>query len=160
MNRKQFLALLAFAFIGCTQSQAATDVDHLGIVAEPNRVCASCLVPTDVKTTDYVATHGEHVLVDFSASYKDVLIKAPPSDPAMKGVRIKISEVSADGGVGTGLALSVIATDSLSVKDSVFAAGMPYIVANNGLGQSKAHPSLELLDFGDGWIVVEEACKP
>jgi hypothetical protein len=152
---KHFLILLAFAFVGCNQAQAATDIDNQSIVAEPNRVCASCLIPSDIVTADYAAAHGEHVLVDFSVGVaKDILIKAPPSDPARKGVRFKISEVSADGGVGTGLALSVIATDSLSVADSVFASGLPYIVANNGLWQSKVHASIELLDFGDGWIVV------
>ena len=160
MNWKRPLVLFAFALVGCTQAQAATDTNSSDIIAEPSRVCASCLIPTDVKTADYTATHGEHVLVDFSGVLKDVLIQAPPSNPAMKGVRFKISEVSADGGVGTGLALRVIATDSLSVKDSVFALGMPYIVANNGLGQSKVHASIELLDFGDGWIVVGEGSKP
>jgi hypothetical protein len=157
MNLK--LILLALALAGCTQAQAATDSQS--IVAEPNRVCASCLLPSDIVTADYAATHGEHVLVDFSAGVaKDILIKAPPSNPALKGVRFKISEVSADGGVGTGLALRVFAADSLSVTDSVFASGLPYIVANNGLGQSKIHASIELLDFGDGWIVVEEGSRP
>jgi hypothetical protein len=161
MDWKRYLVVLAFALVGCTQAQAATDADHPGVVAEPNRVCASCLLPSDIVTADYAATHGEHVLVDFSAGVaKDILIQAPPSNPALKGVRFKISEVSADGGVGTGLALGVIATDSLSVADSVFASGLPHIVANNGLGQSKVHASIELLDFGNGWIVVEEGSEP
>jgi hypothetical protein len=159
MNMKRFLTLLAFALVGCTQAQAATDIDHFGIAAEPNRVCASCLIPSDIQTGDYTAKHGEHVLVDFSGASEDVLIKSPPSNPALKGVRFKISEVSADGGVGRGLALRVIAADSLSVTDSVFASGLPYIVANNGLDLSKVHASIELLDNGDGWIVVEEGSK-
>jgi hypothetical protein len=155
------LVLLALALAGCTQAQAASNATPLGIVAEPNRVCASCLIPSDIVTADYTATHGEHVLVDFSAGVdKDIQIQAPPSNPAMKGIRFKISEVSADGGVGRGLALRVRATDSLSVVDSVFASGSPYVVANTGYGTSKAHASIELLDFGDGWIIVEEGSKP
>jgi hypothetical protein len=146
---------------GCMPAEAS----QVRATAEPSdcQPCSPDLTISDIQKSDYKASHGEHVLVNFSGVVGDVVVEAPPSSLLTKWQRLRVSEVSADGGIGNGSGLYIRAVGSSSVDGwGVFGAMAPgsYIVANDGYGKSRIHASIELLDLGDGWIVVSESFKP
>jgi hypothetical protein len=113
---------------------------------------------TALKTADYTAAAFEHVLVDMDAAAADVTITLPASTAATKDFRVRISDVSVGGGVAVGFAMKVSGTMATTF-DAPYSTS-PYIVANNGGGQSRVGAWIEMLDTGAGWLPVGIGCVP
>jgi hypothetical protein len=105
---------------------------------------------TSLKVANYTAAAWEHVLVSLSAA-GSMTVTLPASSAPTAGARIRVSNVSP------------FTSESLSIACTFYApaggyyASSPYIVANDG-GVSLAGASIELLDTGEGWIIVWESC--
>lgn len=115
-------------------------------------------VTTSIKIADYDATAWQHVIVDIKTAAADVTITLPA--PAAGSSRVRVTEISSDGGVASGLAMKIAASFWAGGVDGHWAVS-PYIVANNGFSASLVGASIELLDLGVGvgWIVVDESCQ-
>lgn len=111
---------------------------------------------------NHLAKHGEHVIVNFNvAPAGNIEVTLPPSVLKTKGLRVRITDVSADGGRGNGAALVVLGQFSPIAGGHYADSG--YIVASvdvSGTKCSRRGANIELLDMGDGWLVVEESCQP
>ena len=114
---------------------------------------------TAQKDADYTAVAWEHVLVDMDAAAGDVTITMPTSPAPAINDRVRVSDVSADGGVGLGFALKVAA--SFGLTSTTHYASSPYSVAFSASdGGSLRGASIELVYAETGWFVVSETCKP
>lgn len=132
-----------------------------GYMSEADKVKLDALSPwtqTALLTANHTAVAWQHVLVDFGGASGDITISLPASSLPTKNARVKISEVSADGGVGSGYALKV--SGAMATTAGGVYSEPPYIVANDGFGSSKVGAWIELLDTGAGWLPVGIGCVP
>lgn len=109
---------------------------------------------------DLKANAWEHILVNFSGSIGNIVVSLPGSSPNTAGARVRISEVSADGGVGHGRALLVDAALSPSVGGGTWADPLHRVGATATGGESQIGAWIEWLDLGDGWVPVAEGVRP
>lgn len=154
---KMFALLSLIWFVaGCESAIAGEQV-----ASTPACVCPS-MTTTEVKDADYSAQPNEHVLVNFNTALPgDITITLPMPNPSTKGARVRVTDVSADGGLGNGAALRVAGTFG-QIQGGHYAAS-PYVVAGvfmHGVWNSRRGANIELYDNGDGWLVVAESCRP
>jgi hypothetical protein len=111
-------------------------------------------VDADTKAQPY-----EHIIVNLATSADDVRIDLPPPNPIEAGSRVRVSEVSADGGAGNGRRLLVAGKFSpvagLSWPVSPYAVGAVTTGDDSEIGAW-----IELVDIGDGWLIVAEGHRP
>jgi hypothetical protein len=113
----------------------------------------------------YNAQPWEHVLVNFNtAAPGDIPITLPPLvGQHGEECRVRVTDVSADGGVGNGAALRIVGPFAQIPGGHYAASG--YVVAKleaGGVEMSRRGASIELhgsLAFG-GWLVVAEGYQP
>ncbi|HMY21353.1 MAG TPA: hypothetical protein PKA58_33755 [Polyangium sp.] len=151
----KWFGLVGLVLVGC-QSASANEVSN--IIAPC--VCASTTL-TDIQSADYKALHHEHVLVNFNAALPgDITVTLPASVPAARGAHIRVTDVSADGGIGNGAALRINATFSPIMGGHYATSG--YVVAGvfTGVWNSKRGATIDLVDNGDGWLIVSEGHQP
>lgn len=111
-----------------------------------------------LKIANYPTVAWEHVLVDLDGASGDVTITLPASSLSTKNARVRVTDVSADGGVSGGVAVKIACT--FVTTSGGYYAVSPYVVANDGSGLSRRGATIELLDTGAGWLVVQEGCQP
>jgi hypothetical protein len=107
---------------------------------------------TDLKVANYTAVAWEHVLVS-SAVAGTMSVTLPASSGPTAGARVRVTDI---GPVGNAEALAIVCTFYSGVG---YYATSPYVVADSG-GATLAGASIELLDTGAGWVIVQESCKP
>ena len=116
---------------------------------------------SDIVASDYKASSWEHVLVDLGVAGPNPLVLVALPSSAADGDRIRVSEVSADGGVGCGGHVRITGPGSSVVAGgTVLYGNNQYVIANDGFGASKQHASIELVWKTDGWLIVSETAKP
>lgn len=122
-------------------------------------VCAPMMIATNIKDADYSAQPNEHVLVNFNTAQPgDLVIGLPYPNQYEPGSRVRVTDLSADGGVGNGAALRIVGTFAQIPGGHYATSG--YVVANDGQGNSRRGANIELVDNGDGWLIVAESCQP
>lgn len=112
---------------------------------------------------DHEAKPWEHVFVNFNvAPPGDITITLPKPDGHMPGKRVRVTDISADGGAGNGAALRV-AGEFYPVPNGYYAAS-GYVVANNTLDQSRRGANAEFVCIAEGgkigWVIAQEGCQP
>jgi hypothetical protein len=112
---------------------------------------------TPIKTADYTAVAWQHVLVDMDAALGNVSITLPASSVGTAGARVRVSDVSVDGGAGAGFAMRIVCV--FATASAGHYAASPYVIASDS-ANSLIGASIELLDTGAGWFVVSETCRP
>jgi hypothetical protein len=88
----------------------------------------------------------------------DFTVSLPAPAPEIVNSRIRVVDVSADGGVGSGAALKISGTFAAVVSGGYLAS--PYVVANDGGGLSSRGAWIELVCRADGWLVAGESKQP
>lgn len=115
----------------------------------------------NVVTADHKAVPWEHVLVDLGMAGQNCSVTVMLPVVAKEGDYVRVSEVSADGGIGCGGRLMVSGPSSSAVPGgTVLFGNSNYVVANDGFGLSKQHAMIEAVWKLDGWIVTAESAKP
>lgn len=111
---------------------------------------------TPLKSANYTAASWEHVLVDMDAASGDLSVTLPAS-PAVND-RVKITDISQEGGYGNGFRLRVACTFAVGSLGNW--AASPFSVAYSaGQGGSLKGASCELVYIGTGWIIASETCS-
>jgi hypothetical protein len=119
---------------------------------------AKQFVPTAIKTANYTAVAWEHVLVDLVTAAGNVTITMPTSPAPSVGDRVKVSDVSATGGVGAAKNLLVAATFA-TVTGGHYAVS-PYAIGDVGAGETLKGATAELIYVGTGWLVTLDTVEP
>jgi hypothetical protein len=117
-------------------------------------------------SSDYKAQPWEHILVNFNEVQPvDLFVSLPDPGIHGAGTRVRVSDVSADGGLGNGHALRLVGT-FYPLPGGHF-AGSGYVVASDGADPPKSRrgANIELLYKADddgvmGWLVIQEGCQP
>jgi hypothetical protein len=112
---------------------------------------------TPIKVANYTAASWQHVLVDLGGLVADVTI-AMPASPAV-GDRVRVTEISTDGGFGNGRTLHVSCTFVTATGGGYWASSPHPVAYSVGDGGSLKGASIELLYTAGGWIIVSETAQ-
>lgn len=124
---------------------------------------------------DIKAFPDQHILVNFDGVVgggpvlQDIRVILPPVDGTMHRARIRVSDLTADGGLGSGKALRIMGDFAPLIGGNYAQSG--YVVASTGpnvgpsSNLSRRGAFIELVCIvGDpketGWVIVAEGCQP
>lgn len=89
----------------------------------------------------------------------DITVNLPTPTAELANAQIRVVDISADGGVSAGQALKLTGTFAPAVGGGY--ATSPYVVGDNGFGQSRRGAWIDVVCLGTaGWRITAEGTQP